>query len=606
MAYVYDEIESQLRQPGAEKTNIFGDQGTTAATAQAPTPKTEISAGGQRREVSEDSRSSAPAASGPSRNVQAFRAAQEKVKAPQVFGDIASQVTGKQQQLQQQAQQYTEAARQKDFEVKEPEIETAIATPGAERETIASRLAGQRAPQAERFTTDIANVSDRYVATPEGIGEYFRDISGPRYSAGEMAFDAMLAGRDPETQLARDRALRAQQGLAQQLGTIGTETTAQAQDIYQTAWERANEQLRQQLEGRATGIEEEVARLEAEEEARRAAQIGLAGEYGVSQAEEPLEAMRQTLRDIYGAEGQEQRLEESLGLLQGIDIDPSQYTRIGDVDIDPSSIITSGLADPYNTIMSLLGQEDMLQAGPAADPMLGFDIPGYEQAASESYIGARQAEDVRLQEQQQRILEDAARRAETTTSQWLSPEFQQQFKEDLTSRMMREMGYEGQIEAPDISDYLTFYPHARAAPTDVLTQEDVDTLNAIRRSLGSMGPEYEFGGAQFEDYGFREEDYRQALRDLFGAREVTPTGTAPVSTELEPGPEFTGSPLAGWFPGMQARPESDLGAGAPVIAGEPESAPIGGDGPPFPSIFEQLAGSPVSPLTERITPIFGV
>lgn len=550
MAYVYDEIQNQLKQPGALKTDIFSGDGGGQVTPDGGQIKTEIGPGGQR-EISGAGTRNTKIDNSNSGQIRAFRAAQEKVKTPTAFADITNTIRQGRATIDSQKQAYEDKLRKRDFSVSDQEIENAISGQSDAEKAITGRLSGAvTAPEAEEFKTEQKNVSDRYLATPEGIGTYYRDISGPQYTAGERSFDVMSSIRDPEIQVARDRALKEQRGFGDILRSISGDTTSLGNQILQESYKRGTQGLRSSLGSKTDAMRQDLAEKERKIEAERQAALDDPTGYAASQSQGILKSLEDTLAGSMTAPWQQERLETSRRLLQNIGIDPNQFVQPGEVDIDPNSIINQDYANRYNKILGFLGQGDLVTAatqGPG--DVLGYNAAGYGSELNKIYNDARRAEDERLRNQRADVMKGLPDRAALAQNEWNNPEYQQRILDELINET-GNLGYMGPAHNVNINRFVDFLP-GQVSPEDVMTQEEADLLNNVMRELGEQGNEFSAGsGGSESTYNFDRGGYEQAIRDFYkgGAGAVSVPGSAAIDTSGQVPSPLPSAPEGGWFP----------------------------------------------------------
>lgn len=496
MAYAVDKNDPNSEE-NQGKINIFGaiDQGI-AEDAQktngigGPVNKTtstgtvESGAGGGMQQ------SNAPAVQNtPSQTAAAFQKAAATQKIPGSITGIGEAIGRQKSALQAEADAYGAGAQKAATEQaalpSEDVINSAVGG-NTEAQAKVSARKNSAAPipyQTFTPTTDV-HAEDQAInelATNKGIGNFLRQSAKkPTYTRGQAAMDASLLMSNPEFAKYRSGLSEQNKALQQQAVDLGASATQSANDVIQKTFSDQTQALLKNLTGKATDIRTAAeAKASAEKDIRNKLD---SGKITAAEAQAALQAADDELDKAWGA-----------GYGKNYAATPTDVSGYLNFNQTPDwkEFVEAPEASKYNNILSMLGVPDingqgMLNAGAGGGHPYEFNTKGLTEKIVADAQAARAADEAKAQG----ILSGAKGRAESYFSPAAISAAQQQEEaavRSLAPWMSPEQMSQFIQEHP--IDYGNFISKTGESG---LTQEDVDTLNAIAGKTG--GQTYQYGG----------------------------------------------------------------------------------------------------------------
>lgn len=488
----------------AVKTSAAGDVGTGGQTLAGPAnaPTVQDTGGG-----SQPAQKTAQAA---------FAANRGKVKAPDTFKNLQTQIGTAQTGLEKQAADYAAAQAAShnyalDQSVAQKAVEDNAAT--EERGKVSGLIGRGMAEPIENFNPTGVAVNTDLLNTPAGIKELVGQGRRPTYNSGMAAFDAMLLQQDPafQAQVAQTKAQNAElkKNVANTIDTSEAAANAAAAQNLKTS----QEDLKNYLLGYQGNITEE------EKNAAAAANAALPGQIDAIRAQVLNDLITSQKKKAQAALDAQFQPGRATAQLNAVQVDPSQYVDfLKGYDPTGSQFVTQTQAERFNRIASLLGQ------GGATQVAAG-ELPGlYTTRANDLYnslVGqateARQAQDTKNQAQINDIIAAAQRSAEADNArrlaltnsygsdvQKIANQLLGQSQSGLAGNVFTQAGYTPEMKQTLLNritgDYLKNNPvaafgtsgNAKLGGNEVLTADQANQLNALARDTG-MPATYQAG-----------------------------------------------------------------------------------------------------------------
>lgn len=400
MAFVFNAINNQLED---QKANIFGNQ--PGASAPGPTPSGASPGADGTTDVGSGGGGSSSATPGPKpvsasgQNTQRTQAtinkAAQNIKTPGIVSKIGGNLQNSQAKVQEEANAYGQAAKQKSFNLDQSALEGAASGDQNQYGAVAKRLDQQQADRAEQFKPQtqyqFQEVQD--IQSNPGIKSMYKREVGPQYSRGEGAFDAMLLQKNPEFLKQRSELVQKQQALNNLVGKEQTDRTAQAQADYDANFARDTGDIKTRLGGIGESQLDAARRMAEEVNARRAGiDIGSIAD----QEEQALQdALAQELSSggtsLYGRAGKLLK-DQNLRSL----INEGDYIKKGG-DVGMEDVLDENQASKFNRVAALLGDNRMYQAGKGAGEDITKDSEGLREALKQTAVQKRMERDAEQQ-----------------------------------------------------------------------------------------------------------------------------------------------------------------------------------------------------------------
>lgn len=388
MSYTYQRLNNMLGgQDDQSKVNIFGQpsEGPSAQNQlQQSQPKTstegELEGGGQSNVTSSGGQAQGQS---PNRSVSAIAKTQgAKSQFPKAFGMAQNSLSQAKQNLQNEADQYTQKYQQQNYGLGNEVLQNAQKGDQAAMSQVATRLGQASAPQVEAFKpqTQTSFNDINSLGTDEGIKNILRQQAGGKYTGGESALDLAIMKRNPNFNLIREQLIQGQKDVQSQAAALQEQKTKEAQDLAAKRYGEETEAIRKNLGGQVDEIRSQ--------QAQRAAQATAANQAAEAQRRAYIQQQAQQAYDELAAQSPlDLGLVTSTGLgrnlgdfisrdawanpyidqEKGINEDPRAaqfYSGVGSVT--PEQLATEEEANRFNNIMSMLGRTDRMQTGSGA------------------------------------------------------------------------------------------------------------------------------------------------------------------------------------------------------------------------------------------------
>jgi hypothetical protein len=275
MAYTFQKIKDAFGNENEQKADIFAPQ-SQGQVDNAPvggevktSTEGELTPGGGS---SSNSASPVTAQQAQAPKAQIINANLGKVQAPKAFGQIESALGEKTSALQDEANQYVENAKGKNFNTDQNVVHQAAAGDTNARNTIAARLAQPSASPIEAFApkTDTNIEGLNAIKSQEGALGLIAKEAGPQYTAGEKALTRSIMERNPQFAQIRESLARKANDYEQNLANIGAQKTQEAQDLVNKNYQAGTDQLRGYLGDEIMATRHEIDDALAKEKAHRA------------------------------------------------------------------------------------------------------------------------------------------------------------------------------------------------------------------------------------------------------------------------------------------------------------------------------------------------
>lgn len=407
-----------------QQQNIFGDQTVQAdpskdgqpASQQGPLPvgqngaqvktstDTDVGTGGGPSGAAGGGNESAPAAATqqPNRS-NVIRRNIGQTSKPAAIGRAQNSVEQADQDLQAEANAYTTGYQGVDTSLKNEDIDAAIGGDEGKMTAASARLAPQgTAERQARFDpkTDYEIKDIGELQTDAGTKGLLRRDADEQYNAGEAAFDMQLLRRDPDFNLIRSNLLTKQNALRGNADTMvygkGTGETKtkslseQAQEFADKEFETSGKAARDYLE---TKDDEILKGLQDKAAAENAART----ELRKSPDQAFLDAERAAIMEGIMKDANDYDPNYAKGLkpyLEQAGVDIGDYYGVSG-DVGHEDLVTEAEANPFNSIMQLLGRGDTLGKGKGVGARQSVNRQAYQDAvmkkALDRYNEARAA-----------------------------------------------------------------------------------------------------------------------------------------------------------------------------------------------------------------------
>lgn len=536
MAYAFDKITNLVGEEDSG-TDIFGGEVQTNQTEQpAPTgstvmaPKTTTEGDiGETPEGSGSTSGGTTSSGSPDATDRSaiLKANVGKTETPEAFQGIQSRVQQNTQALQDKADEYTQSYKdQYQFDVENQALDQAVQSGyGSDQyRDVSTMLQRQDPGAAQEFegAEDLRVGDTRYLGTDAGLQHLAARGQDPQYTQGMGAFDVMLMQRDPNFQNMINQIRGENAVLERQIGEQPDLLEQQAYDYGKESLTGAQESARgylgdyrQRLEAENTA-EAEAYQQELENLDREA--------IGQEQVGEVTSEVENYLKTLYGGDRYKSQLEQVLG-----EYDPQKFIQFDEGNYGYQDFLDSGEANQLTNLGGLLGTGEAFTESLGPREQFQVNQAGMYDSISSAVQAARAERDTEQRAALQKMLDAAEGRA-TAEDERLSG-LRGSYQDDL-KRAAEEIAFKNRyrgVTAGDVEGFSQIDPMA-ANPdlfgkdygaTDMLTQEEVDQLNAINRDLG-ITEDYKVGaggGQSFVDYGALEEYLlRQASDRNAGSR----------------------------------------------------------------------------------------
>lgn len=339
--------------------------------------------------------SSAPPQASSQRTQGTINKAARSIQTPGAVSKIGGNLQSAEQKVQEEANAYTQGAKQKSFNLGQDQLEKAASGEQGAMGAVGQRLNQQMADRAEAFQPktqyQLQEVQD--IQSNPGIKNMYRREVGPQYGRGESAFDAMLLQKNPEFQKQRAELVQKQQALSSDVGQKKTALSEQAQKDYDQNFARDTADIRNRLGGIGES-ELDAARKYAEEVNARRAGIDI-GQIAGTEEQQLAQALQQELEpggsSLYGRAG---KLLSNKDLLD--QINEQEYIRKGG-NVGMEDVLNENQAAKFNRVMGLLGDTRAYQAGKGAGEDITRDTGGLKEALKQRAVQRRMEMDAQQQ-----------------------------------------------------------------------------------------------------------------------------------------------------------------------------------------------------------------
>jgi hypothetical protein len=351
-----------------QKTNIFAPQGPQQGAVAGEGTENVQKTGDQSpitsqsgAQVSGEGKPQADMTAG--KNIATFQRNVGKQQTPKAFDKMGADISAAEQQLQSQADQYKTAQTQRGASIAGPEVgavDKAIGGDQAFKSQVQGFL-GALAPRADKFVSNVntevipnlratmktgdsgpGDPSKEVQGDPsEAVKGYLRQQSGPQYTQSEADLDYQLLQGDPNFRTRLTELDQRQEALKQRAARLGGDLETEANTSLSAAQRAAQDKLRTDLQGRASGY---LGKLDTEAKAEREK---------LAADRVAIEAAKERARLGVGADKSQARFMDQA-------LNEDYYKTAVDALADPSNFIDEAGLNSYRTIYELLksGQPD--------------------------------------------------------------------------------------------------------------------------------------------------------------------------------------------------------------------------------------------------------
>lgn len=578
MAYTFDRLNEMLDEAGQGKINIFADQPNAGPSGnevagggdkvQKGSAGTDVSSGGGGGGLGSGERAAPQQVSAATTQKALFDKNVPLQKAPKVVRQIGENLKSTDAALQDEANQYMAGAQQVDTDLSQDDIGKAAGGDQEAMGKVSSRLRATPkeyqafAPKTDVYAQD-RNIED--LKTEAGLKSLFQRESGPRYTAGEQAFDTALLMANPEFARVRGALMEAQGGLKQKAADLSKSKTAEARGLVTKEFEDATQAARSAL----TRLGEEViagnkSEAQAEADVRRALNKGQISKEEASKLIGNVKNLL-SVNQPYTTEGRAIRYLDEV--TPGVN--PEQYLNVNETP-GYEAFIDQGEADRFNRILGLLGANELggrggMLAGSGAGSQYGFNRGQYEKDLAAAALAKSQSVDqpkISKREELEKVARvradefnqaaKAARADPTNQAKWHSMMGQELMK--MAPINYRPGEFMDAMEQANVWQYIT--PQEKDYRM-MLNPDEMNLFNQLSQDLETAG----FGTGKYKPAGeelapgvyFDRDRFNSDLKDVFSRLPTTPSMTS-IHTPANPG-----SLIIGEMPTDKPLPPPDVG-----------------------------------------------
>lgn len=531
MAYAFSQIDELLKgQDQNQQTNIFG------GSSGQPQQPGQMQMGQQPKTVAEGPGSTAASnpnagATRPAGTVYdtgtgeraAFDANRGKTQEPKALQDVSSQLTAKNQQLQNEANSYVAAGREKqNYAVDTGTLENAVRA--NKDNTAFSNVMGllnrQNINQADEFQAPDVRVKDiDQLRTPEGIKSLVSRGMDPNYSSGMAAFDVRALQGTPGFGDKINSLSQRQQDLQKAADERGATARTEIENYGKSQLAKAQQDAKQYLQNQA-------AALRADNEQEAAAYNAALGNLNTETL--GADALQKALANVRADVGQIKPL--ATRFIDPTGIKAAEYVTRGQ-NRAAGDFVSADEAARFNNILSLLGggEQSWTPSQPVTEAsqnytvnqtdlenrLKGDALAGYGRFEEQSNAsindiikaaqGSADAEDTRMLQ-----LLDSQRAPD-----WLKAEAAKAYEGATLGDSLKQY-YSADMLDP--GKYLMDTPNIDLGWSDVLAQTDADKLNELARGIGLPGSYQKGSYAAGNPYLFDKTSYMNDLVSTLNQR----------------------------------------------------------------------------------------
>ena len=423
------------------------------------------------------------------------------------------------------------------------------------------------APETNTSNSDVESLRNS-----AGLGDLLRKEAGPALTQRELDLDRSVLERSPEFINIKNQLIGRQGALQNTAAGLQTSKTDEARKAYQASIQAAQEAAKGGLGSQQSGLQAELDRRAAEENAAREALRGGGGaDYIAQQKQAAMDALGNDLTDPQGAK---KYLAEAL---KGVDV--NQFYNVG-ANVGGNDLMNQDEAGKFNIINQLLGTGKIAQAGAGPGERQGFKggdfYDAVKHAASQKDLEANKSAqaqmDKLLGEAKSKAANENALRASLKsgamdTSSFYAP--MQAVRDELakkyggagTQNVFNEAG----------SNYIDPHQFASVAGdvnyADFIGNDQASQLNDALNELSQTdAPRYSAGTFNQDRGSFNSDAYRQALLGILNAPK----------------------------PSKPQTPSNPVGTAGPLFGGTGPGTPIGNGLGSLGTALDKSAGSPVA------------
>lgn len=529
MSHAFGHIDSQLDEEDG-KANIFGsggDSGSSSDSGGDTTGTGAFTTSSMDGSLSADpsgsnSQAAAPGAGGynPSDYSSAYNEGSKRMNPQQKLSSLGQKISTSQQKLQDDSNSYITGAqgKTKEFGIDDATLDSAVSGDDTAFQTTSGRLGKTKADLYDGFS-GLKSEELPSVQILRDPSQFFAEDAGPDYTTGQSRFDGMMLRRNPEFMRIQRELLGQHSALEKDNDRLRDEKTTEARKIIDDGWDTATGDIRNRLGTRSQSVIDAAKQRELEEDTRRKSLDRGAIEKEKEEYVEKL--MRQ---DVSSADPRSEQARAMSYLDE--DFDFNGYFKFND-DTEYTDFIDDTGASKFNSVMKLLGKEDMISAGDGPSADYEFDEQGGYKALMDHVTGKRRGQDTSNLSRIDQLKEQARARGEGEMNRLsgLTPEQRAQIGRDQLREALAAEGWGGDMGEVNNFDPSQYWQDAAFDHDDLMSAEEADELNRLSTDTG-LDERFQ-NGSGFGSQRFDSNTLKSALKEMIKNRPLPAAPKAP-------------------------------------------------------------------------------